>query len=70
MNVFQKVAEINGVSIDNVKKEVSVAIEKGFQSPEPQIKEMWNSLFPDGKMPAPETFVKIISTYTVNMITE
>ncbi|MBQ7295850.1 MAG: hypothetical protein IJW86_06620 [Clostridia bacterium] len=68
MKVFKEVARINGVSVDEVKDEIAIAIKAGFSNPDPKIRHMWNTLFPDGNMPTPEEFVYVMSRHIIEKI--
>lgn len=61
MNVFEKIAKLYGVPEQEVREEMKLAIKAGFESPNPQAQENWEKLFPNGKEPTPEEFIKVIS---------
>lgn len=61
MNVIKKVAEKYGTTPDEVRKEISLAIDMGYSNPDPEVQEMWKKLFPDGKKPSPEKFIKVLA---------
>lgn len=58
MNVFEQVAKANGVSEEQVVEEITYAIHCGFSNPEAM--NIWKELFPSGKEPSPEEFIKTI----------
>ena len=61
MNVIKKVAKAHGVSAKKVREEMLVAICAGRENPGPKVQEMWNRLFPDGKEPTPEEFIRVLA---------
>lgn len=61
MNVIKKVAKAHGVSAKEVRKEMLVAIRAGRENPDPKVQAMWNRLFPDGKEPTPEEFIRVLA---------
>lgn len=61
MNVIKRVAKAHGVSVKEVREEMLVAIRAGRENPDQKIQEMWNRLFPDGKEPTPEEFIRILA---------
>ena len=61
MNVIKKVANAHGVSEKEVREEMLMAIRAGRENLDPNVQAMWNRLFPDGKEPTPEEFIKVIA---------
>ena len=61
MNVIKKVAKAHGVSAKEVREEMLVAIRAGRENPDPNVQAMWNRLFPDGKEPTPEEFIRVVA---------
>lgn len=37
------------------------AIRAGRENPDPSVQAMWNRLFPNGKEPTPEEFIKVVA---------
>ena len=61
MKVIKKVAKAHGVSEKEVREEMQKAIRAGRESSDPNAQAMWNKLFPDGKEPAPEEFIRVLA---------
>ncbi len=61
MNVIKKVAKAHGVSAKEVREEMLKAIRAGRENPDPNVQAMWNRLFPNGKEPTPEEFIKVVA---------
>ncbi len=61
MNVIKRVAKKYGTTPDEVRKEMSLAIQEGFNNPDPEVQAMWRKLFPDGKQPSPEKFIQVLA---------
>ena len=61
MNVLKRVAKAHGVTEKEVRDEMQKAIRAGRESSDPNAKAMWNKLFPDGKEPTPEEFIRVLA---------
>jgi len=61
MNVIKKVAKAHGVSAKEVREEMLKAIRAGRENPDPNVQAMWKRLFPDGKEPTPEEFIRVVA---------
>ena len=61
MNVISQVAQQHRTTPDEVRKEMAFAIQEGFNNPDPEVQTMWKRLFPDGKQPTPEQFIKVLA---------
>lgn len=61
MNVIKKVAKAHRVSVKEVREEMLKAIRAGRENPDPNVQAMWSRLFPDGKEPTPEEFIRVIA---------
>lgn len=60
MDVIKKVAKTHGVTANEVKNEMICAINFAKENPDPKVQETWNRLFPDGKEPTPEEFIRVL----------
>jgi hypothetical protein len=56
---IKKVAQQNGVSVEQVRSEMKKAILEGYRNPETRAK--WNELFGEGHLPEPEEFIVVMS---------
>ena len=61
MNVIKKIAKANGVSEKEVREEMRMAIKAAMANSDPQAKATWKMMFPNGKEPTPEEFIKALS---------
>jgi len=61
MKVIKKVAKAHKISEKEVREEMLKAIRAGRENPDPNVQAMWNKLFPDGRKPTPEEFIKTIA---------
>ena len=61
MNVIKRVAKAHGVSAKEVREEMLKAIRAGRENPDPSVQAMWNRLFPNGKEPTPEEFIRVLT---------
>ena len=59
--IIQKIAEQDGVSEEEVCEKMKLAISIGFNNLDPRVQEFWRRVAPDGEMPTPEQFIKIIA---------
>ena len=60
------VAKQNGVSIDEVKREIQKAIDIGMANPDPKIKAFWNSIPRSGERPTPEEVIAYLKNHIIN----
>lgn len=61
MNVLKRVAKAHGVTEKEVREEMQKAIRAGRESSDPNAQAMWNRLFPDGKEPTLEEFIRVLA---------
>lgn len=61
MNVIKEVAKQYGTTPDEVRQEMIAVIRAGRKNPDPKVQAMWKKLFPDGKEPTPEQFIRVLS---------
>lgn len=61
MNVIKEVAKHYGTTPDEVRQEMIAVIRTGRKNPDPKVQAMWKKLFPDGKEPTPEQFIRVLS---------
>lgn len=61
LQILEKVAAQNGVSVDEVRAEIEVAIDIGMASPDLAVQAKWKSLCKDGKKPTPEQAIIMLS---------
>ena len=54
---FEKIAQEQGVSVEEVKKEISYAINVGMSNDDPKVKEQWNKMPRKSDVPTPEEVI-------------
>ena len=59
--VIRKIAKQDGVTEEEVHEKMKLAISIGFNNLDPSVQEFWRRIAPDGEMPTPEQFIKIIA---------
>lgn len=59
--IFDSVAEKFDTDEKDVKKEISEAIHLTMKCDDPEKRENFRSLFPDGKEPTPEEFILAVA---------
>lgn len=57
---LRKVAKVNHTSIEDVKKEIRIAIDAAMANPDPSIQALWQSMPRSGEKPTPEEFIAFI----------
>ena len=58
---IKKIAKQEGVSPEYVYEEMQKAINIGYNNLDPAVQEFWRRVSPDGKPPAPEKVIEILS---------
>lgn len=58
---IKKIAKQEGVSIDDVRREMQTAIDEEMKSTEPQAVEFWKKVPHNGEKPTPEELIDYIS---------
>jgi len=62
---IRKTAEQEGVSVEEVRSEISKAIVETMNNPDPKAQEVLKKLFSDGKQPSPEEFIQRITELAI-----
>lgn len=57
--IIKQIAKQNGVSVDEVRRDMEIAIKEAYQNP--ATRQEWSRLFGEGIMPTPEEFICTIS---------
>ena len=60
-NVIENVAKQNGVTPEEVRKEIQLAIDEAVKTDDPNAKMIWNLLSCDGKTPSPEAVIYFLA---------
>ena len=61
MDIIKKIAKAHGVSTKEVYEEMQKAIRVGRESTDPSVRAMWDRLFPNGKEPTVEEFIRTLT---------
>ena len=59
--IIKEIARREGVSVEDVYRDLERAISVGFTNPDPEVQKQWAKIAPDGKMPSPERAIEILS---------
>ena len=59
--LIKKIAEQQGVSPESVYAEILKAIQISYNDPNPARQAYWRNIAPDGELPTPEQFIKILA---------
>ena len=62
---LQAVAQQNGTTVDEVKKEIALAILAGMSNPDPAVQARWKNIPHVGDVPTPEEMITFISERAV-----
>lgn len=61
IKAFKKIAEKEGVTVEEVREEIKKAIDVAMQSDDPAVKLYWKNICNYGKVPTPEEVVIYIA---------
>lgn len=59
--IYQKIASTEGVSVEQVRKDIETAIETGLSNPDPDVQRIWSSIPCKNNRPTPEELVRHLS---------
>lgn len=59
-NVLEIVAEKEGVSVEEVRREIQLAIDDAMKNPDPKIQAQWRKIPKKGKKPTPEEVIAFV----------
>lgn len=57
-NFFERLARERNISVEEMRKIVSVRIEQGLHDPDPEKRKSWEAIPCDGDVPTPEEWLK------------
>lgn len=60
-NIFEKVAENNGVSAKEVEREIQKAVAAARRNSDPQVQAFWQKNAPDGSDPDLEKLIALLA---------
>jgi len=60
LKIIEEIAEKNGVSVFEVKKEMEIALEAAWNNPDEKAREQQRKTFPNGKPSAEEFFFAVL----------
>ncbi len=58
---LEKVAQKEGISVEEVKREIAMAIAAAYSNPDPKIQRRWNDIPCKGDVPTPEEVITQLS---------
>lgn len=65
-NIIKEVAKANGITEQEVKNEMRIAIKAAMQSKKPAAQAFWKQIAPDGKEPPVEKVIASIALMVQN----
>lgn len=57
---LQEVAAANNTTVEEVRKEIMIAMEAGMSNPDPAVQALWREIPYKGDKPTPEEFIAFI----------
>lgn len=64
--IIRQIAKKNGVTPQEVERDMKEAIRAGMASTDPTAQALWKQIAPDGKEPSIETFLKFCAGQVQN----
>lgn len=61
IRAFEKIAKLEGISVNEVKQEIQKAIDDAMQSDDPAVQTYWRKMKCKGEKPTPEEVVLYIA---------
>ena len=55
--IYEKIAEKYNTTPEEVRREMQIAIDAGFDNPDPAVQEEWNKMTLKGDRPTPEEVI-------------
>ena len=65
---LRKVAEENGVSVEEVRREIQAIIDDLYNSDDPEIKNKWHSITETGQKPTVEQMIEYLTAKVTNQM--
>jgi len=59
--IMMRIAAENHTTVAEVRREISIAIEEGMNSPDPEIQKKWRAMSRTGEIPTPEEAIHFLS---------
>ena len=56
-NIYEKIAEKYNTTPEEVRREMQIAIDTGFDNPDPAVQEEWKKMTLKGERPTPEEVI-------------
>lgn len=64
LKAIERVAIQNGVSVEEVRKEIECAINAGMSNPDPTARAFWDKYIKSGRKPSAEEFIVYMAEKT------
>lgn len=62
--ILMQVAAENNTTVEEVRREISIAIEAGMHNPDPEIQKKWRAMSRTGGIPTPEEAILYLTKDT------
>ena len=60
-NALEIIAAKEGISVEEVSREIQLAIDDAMKNPDPKVQAEWRKIPKKGKKPTPEEVIEIVS---------
>lgn len=62
---LRKVALANNTTVEEVKREIMIAMDAAMENPDPAIQAMWRTIPHEGEKPTPEEFITFVASMVI-----
>lgn len=60
-NALEIIAAKEGISVEEVRREIQLAIDEAMKNPDPKVQAEWRKIPKKGKKPTPEEVIEFVS---------
>lgn len=64
--ILETIAKNEGISVEEVEREMQIAILSGYRNPDPQVQKIWSELPFKGEYPTPEEIIPYLAKLVKN----
>ena len=67
-SIFEKIAAAHHVTVEEVRREIELAMQSGLESPDPEVQKNWETVKKSGQKPTPDEFIEEIAQRVKNQM--